>query len=248
MALLDDINSNCAKQVNELETMMKLFEPITLKGLTLRNRLVVSPMCQYSATNGFSDDYHLIHLGRFALGGFGLVIVEATAVLPEGRITHGDLGLWSDDQIEGLARIVRSLKAYGAAAGIQIGHAGPKASMQRPWDGNGPLNGSDFARGEANWEVVSAGDAPFADGWLKPKELGIKEIGQVKQAFVAAARRAEAAGFDVIEVHCAHGYLLNSFLSSHTNKRQDQYRWHPGKQDAVSARSYQSGAAGLAAT
>ncbi|UPG95906.1 NADH:flavin oxidoreductase/NADH oxidase [Luteibacter aegosomatissinici] len=202
---------------------MKLFEPVALRDVTLRNRLVVSPMCQYSAQGGYVNDHHLINLGRFAMGGFGLIMVEATAVVPEGRITHGDLGLWSDDHIPGLRRIAEALKMYGAVAGIQIAHAGPKAASQRPWQGNGALDDSDFQRGEQPWPVVSASNKPYADGWLKPTALTNATMAEVKQAFVDAARRADAAGFDVIEVHCAHGYLLNSFLSPVTNDRKDEY-------------------------
>ncbi len=203
--------------------MSKLFEPLQLRGVRLRNRLVISPMCQYSARDGIASDYHLIHLGRFALGGFGLVIVESTAVVPEGRITHGDLGLWSDSQIEGLRRIATMLKDNGAVAGIQLGHAGPKGSSQRPWEGNGPLLDSDFERGERNWAVVSPSGNPYAPGWLTPTALSVAAMDNVKAAFVEAAARADEAGFDVVEVHCAHGYLLNSFLSPVTNHRNDEY-------------------------
>jgi 2,4-dienoyl-CoA reductase-like NADH-dependent reductase (Old Yellow Enzyme family) len=203
--------------------MSKLFERLELRETTLRNRLMISPMCQYSAVGGFASDYHLIHLGRFALGGFGMVMVEATAVVPEGRITHGDLGLWKDEQVDGLRRIVDALKANGAAAGIQLAHAGPKASSQRPWQGNGPLSDADFERGEYNWAVVSASDNPYGDGWLMPTALSRRDMDKVKEAFVAATRRADQAGFDAVEVHCAHGYLLNSFLSPVTNTRQDEY-------------------------
>ncbi|KIZ47630.1 MULTISPECIES: NADH:flavin oxidoreductase/NADH oxidase [Rhodopseudomonas] len=202
---------------------MKLFESLPLRSVTLRNRLAVSPMCQYSARDGFASDYHLVHLGRFAMGGFGLVMVEATAVLPEGRITHGDLGLWSDAHVDGLARIATALKASGAVAAIQLAHAGPKAASQRPWEGNGPLSQADFDRGEDPWPVVSASDKPYADGWLKPTALTRAMMDEVKAAFVAATSRALAAGFDVVEVHCAHGYLLNSFLSPVTNNRIDEY-------------------------
>ncbi|MBG0511618.1 NADH:flavin oxidoreductase/NADH oxidase [Agrobacterium sp. MOPV5] len=202
---------------------MKLFESVTLRGITLRNRLAVAPMCQYSAKDGYANDYHLIHLGRFAMGGFGLVMVEATGVVPEGRITHGDLGIWSDDHIEGLARIATALKASGAVAGIQIGHAGARAAGQRPWEGNGPLGQEQFDRGEHPWPVVSASDKPYAEGWLKPTALTRETMDEVKEAFVAAARRALAAGFDIVEIHCAHGFLLNSFLSPVTNNRTDEF-------------------------
>jgi 2,4-dienoyl-CoA reductase-like NADH-dependent reductase (Old Yellow Enzyme family) len=203
--------------------MSKLFEPLAVRGVTLRNRLMISPMCQYSAVDGFASDYHLIHLGRFALGGFGLVMVEATAVVPEGRITHGDLGLWSDAQIEPLRRITTALKANGSTPAIQLAHAGPKASSQRPWQGNGPLTETDFARGEYNWPVVSAEANAYGPGWLTPSALTVEDMETVKAAFAAAARRAEEAGFEIVEVHCAHGYLLNSFLSPVTNTRTDAY-------------------------
>lgn len=202
---------------------MRLFEPVTLRGVTLRNRLAVSPMCQYSAHDGFASDYHLIHLGRFAMGGFGLVMVEATSVVPDGRITHGDLGIWSDEHINSLARIAAALKASGAAAGIQLAHAGPKASSQRPWEGNGPLGQVQIDRGERPWPIVSASDKPYADGWQKPTALTRDMMDGVRDAFVAAAGRALVAGFDVIEIHAAHGYLLNSFLSPITNDRTDEY-------------------------
>jgi 2,4-dienoyl-CoA reductase-like NADH-dependent reductase (Old Yellow Enzyme family) len=152
-----------------------------------------------------------------------LVMVEATAVLPEGRITHGDLGLWSDDHIEPLKRIATALRANGAIPAIQLAHAGPKASSQRPWQGNGFLTETDLARGEYNWPVVSAGANPYGEGWLTPAELSVADLEIVKAAFVASARRAEEAGFDIVEVHCAHGYLLNSFLSPVTNTRTDEY-------------------------
>jgi len=205
------------------DTDPQLLSPLTLRGLTLRNRLAVSPMCQYSAVDGLPNDHHLVHLGRFAMGGFGLVLLESTAVLPEGRITPGDLGIWSDEQVAPLARIASLLKSYGAAAGIQLGHAGPKASTQRPWQGFGPLNGDDASRGEAAWPTVSASANPAVEGWPEPAALSQEGIAEVKAAFVAAARRALDAGFDVVELHCAHGYLLNAFLSPLANHRTDAY-------------------------
>lgn len=201
----------------------QLLSPLTLRGLTLRNRLAVSPMCQYSAEDGHPNDHHLVHLGRFAMGGFGLVILESTAVVPEGRITPGDLGIWSEEQIAPLARIASLLKSYGAAAGIQLGHAGPKASTQRPWQGFGPLNGDDAARGEAAWPTVSASARAAVAGWPEPAALDADGIAGVKAAFAAAAERSLRAGFDVIELHCAHGYLLNAFLSPLANQRDDEY-------------------------
>jgi 2,4-dienoyl-CoA reductase-like NADH-dependent reductase (Old Yellow Enzyme family) len=203
--------------------MAALFEPIRLRELTLKNRIVISPMCQYSAENGVTSDYHLVHYGRFALGGAGLVFLEASAVVPEGRITHGDVGIWSDEHIPGLSRIAAFLKAQGSAAGIQIGHAGRKASMQRPWYGNGPLDAADFARGDTPWEVVAPSPLPLDEGWLVPMELTPERMEQLGQAFVAGTQRAEQAGFEALELHCAHGYLLHAFLSPLSNKRTDRY-------------------------
>jgi 2,4-dienoyl-CoA reductase-like NADH-dependent reductase (Old Yellow Enzyme family) len=180
-------------------------------------------MCQYEAVDGFVTQFHGVHYGKFALGGFGLVVVEATAVSPEGRITHGDIGLWDGKHVEGLAAISAFIKRQGAVPGIQIGHAGPKASMQRPYDGDGPLTSTDIARGDAPWPVVSASALPTGEGWQTPSSLDESGIAQVRADFAAAAQRALKAGFDVIEVHCAHGYLLNSFLSPLTNLRTDEY-------------------------
>ncbi|SDO80102.1 2,4-dienoyl-CoA reductase [Rhodoferax sp. OV413] len=203
--------------------MSKLFEPLALRGGTLRNRLALSPMCQYTARNGFVNDYHIAHYGRFALGGFGLVMVEATGVSPEARISHGDVGIWDDAHVEGLARIAAFTKQYGAVPGIQIGHAGPKASIQRAFQGNGPLNESDAARGEHPWKVVSPSARPVAEGWLVPTALDAQGIAKIRADFAAAARRALRAGFEVLELHCAHGFLLNAFMSPLTNDRTDAY-------------------------
>lgn len=201
----------------------RLLSPVKLRDIALRNRIVVAPMCTYSATDGLASDFHLVHLGRFALGGAGLVMMEATAVQERGRITHGDLGLWHDGQIEGLRRIAEFLKSHGAAAGIQLAHAGRKASMQRPWHGNAALDEADYARGDLPWEIVSPGDEPFNEGWLVPKTLTLEDIEQLKGDFLLAAHRAIEAGFDVLELHCAHGYLLHSFLSPLVNQRNDDY-------------------------
>lgn len=201
----------------------RLFTPLTLRELTLRNRAVVSPMCQYSAHDGFAGDWHFVHLGQFAMGGFGLVFTEATAVSAEGRITHGDLGLWSDAQVAPLARIARYLHEHGAALGVQLAHAGRKASMQRPWFGNGPLDATDVARGDKAWPIVGPVEQPHHDGWLCPQVLDARGIARIVQAFADAARRADAAGVDVIEIHGAHGYLLHSLLSPVANTRTDAY-------------------------
>lgn len=202
---------------------IKLFEPCTIGSVTLRNRVVVAPMCQYSAHEGFANDWHLVHLGRLALGGAGMVMVEATAVVPEGRISHGDLGLWSDEQIGGLARIARFIKEQGSVAAIQLAHAGRKASMQRPWKGHGPLTEADLAQGDLPWDVMGPSPIPVAQGWLMPQEMSLEDMAQIRQAWCEAAVRALDAGFDVIEVHAAHGYLLHSFLSPISNQRADSY-------------------------
>ncbi|TGD97194.1 NADH:flavin oxidoreductase/NADH oxidase [Methylobacterium nonmethylotrophicum] len=201
----------------------RLFTPVSLREVRLRNRVVIPPMCQYSAKGGIAGDYHLVHYGRFALGGAGLVILEATAVVPEGRITHGDLGIWSDVHGQALARIAAFLKAQGAVAGLQLAHAGRKASMQRPWEGNGPLSADEIARGEAPWPIVAPSAIPLDEGWLMPAELTPADLDGLTAAFVAAARRAHEAGFEVIELHAAHGYLLHTFLSPLTNRRADSF-------------------------
>jgi 2,4-dienoyl-CoA reductase-like NADH-dependent reductase (Old Yellow Enzyme family) len=204
-------------------TAPALFTPLTLRGLTLPNRLIVAPMCQYSVTDGVVGDYHLAHLGRFALGGFGLVVVEATGVTPEGRISHGDVGLWSDEHVLGLTRVVDLLHAEGSAAGIQLAHAGAKASSLRPWDGSGPVTAETARPGEASWPTVSASAVPAGPGWPTPHALTVAELAEVRDAFAAATRRSLAAGFDVVEVHAAHGYLLHQFLSPLSNRREDAY-------------------------
>jgi 2,4-dienoyl-CoA reductase-like NADH-dependent reductase (Old Yellow Enzyme family) len=200
-----------------------LFEPLALRGLTLRNRVVVSPMCQYSAVEGVANDWHFVHLGRFALGGAGLVFVEATAILRDGRITYGDMGLWSEEHIPPLKRIAQFVKSQGAAPGIQLAHAGRKASMQRPWHGNGPMDASDRARGEEPWRIVAPSAVPLDEGWLMPAELSRDEMTALREQWRRAALRALEAGFEAVELHGAHGYLLHSFLSPIANKRNDAY-------------------------
>jgi 2,4-dienoyl-CoA reductase-like NADH-dependent reductase (Old Yellow Enzyme family) len=196
-----------------------LFSPLPIRGITLPNRIAVSPMCEYSSVDGFANDWHLVHLGSRASGGAGLVIVEATAVEPRGRITHGDLGLWSDDQIPALARITAFLKSQGAVPAIQLAHAGRKASCQLPWDG-----GASIPPAAPNgWQVVAPSAIPFREGDPIPHALTIPEMQDLVAAFAAATRRALAAGFEVIEIHGAHGYLINEFLSPLSNHRQDEY-------------------------
>lgn len=196
-----------------------LFSPLPLRGITLPNRIAVSPMCEYASVEGVANDWHLVHLGSRAAGGAGLVIVEATAVEPRGRITYGDLGLWSDAQVPPLARIVSFLKSQGAAPAIQLAHAGRKASCQLPWDGGAAIPPS----APNGWQVVAPSPIPFRDGDPTPHELTISEIHLIRDAFAAATRRALAAGFEVIEIHGAHGYLINEFLSPLSNHRHDAY-------------------------
>src|SRR4051794_33607558 len=180
-------------------------------------------MCQYSVSDGLIGDYHLVHLGRFALGGFGLVMVEATGVTAEGRISHGDVGLWDDGQVPGLARVAAFLREHGSVPAIQLGHAGGKASTLRPWDGSGPVTPESARPGDEPWTPVSPSGVPMGTGWPTTHALTVEEMGEVREAFVAAARRALTAGFQVVEVHAAHGYLLNQFLSPLTNLRVDSY-------------------------
>lgn len=201
----------------------RLFTPITLRNTTARNRIVISPMCQYSAQDGVANDWHLVHLGKFAQGGAGIVMTEAVAVTAAGRITHGDLGLWHDGQLEPLRRISAFLRANGATPAIQLAHAGRKASMQRPWFGNAALTAEDVARGDRPWDIVAPSAIPMDEGWLMPHELSGPELEALREDWRLAARRADAAGFDVIEIHCAHGYLLHEFLSPLSNHRSDAY-------------------------
>ncbi|MFN3261074.1 MAG: NADH:flavin oxidoreductase/NADH oxidase [Pikeienuella sp.] len=200
-----------------------LFTPFAVRGLTLKNRIVISPMCQYSAREGLMNDWHLAHLKQFALGGAGLVFTEATAVERRGRITHGCVGLWSDEHMEPMRAVVDAVKSAGAAIGVQLAHAGRKASISRPWEGDCPLSEREFAKGEMNWETVGPSDVPFGEGWLVPEALSLAGIAEVQAAWVAAAERAERLGFDAVEIHSAHGYLSHSFLSPLSNRRTDRY-------------------------
>ena len=199
--------------------MPNLFDPLTIRELTLPNRIVVSPMCQYSSVDGFANDWHLVHLGSRAVGGAGLILTEAAAVVPEGRISPQDLGIWNDGHIEFLARITRFIHAQGSVAGAQIAHAGRKASTYRPWDGNGAV--PDESGGWKN--VVAPSAIPFADNYPAPQALTVEGIQAVVRAFVQAAHRARQAGFRVLEIHAAHGYLISEFLSPLANHRTDEY-------------------------
>ena len=199
--------------------MSQLFTPLTIRGATLPNRIFVSPMCQYSSTDGFANDWHLVNLGRFAVGGAGVTLAEATAVQANGRISPHDLGIWKDAHVEMLARIAHFVHAEGSVAGIQLAHAGRKASTRRPWEGQGTL-----AVAEGGWtDVVAPSAIPFSDTYPLPQALTLDGIGGVVSAFADAATRAWAAGFRVVELHAAHGYLLHEFLSPISNTREDAY-------------------------
>ncbi|GAB1488028.1 NADH:flavin oxidoreductase/NADH oxidase [Opitutaceae bacterium] len=199
--------------------MAHLLDPFTLRSVTLRNRIGVSPMCQYSAEDGRANDWHLVHLGARATGGAGLIIVEATAVEARGRITPGDLGLWDDGQIEPLARIIRFLKTHGAVPGVQLAHAGRKASADLPWKG-----GSHLSDAQGGWTPVGPSAKAFGDALNRvPAALTVGQIKEVQASFVAATRRALAAGFAWLELHSAHGYLGHSFCSPLSNERTDEY-------------------------
>lgn len=195
-----------------------LLSPLTLRSVTLRHRIGMAPMCQYSATDGYANDWHLVHLGSRAVGGAALILVEATAVTPEGRISPGDLGIWTDEHIEPLARIVRFLESQGAVAGIQLAHAGRKASTDLAWKG-----GSALSDKQSGWPVIGPSAEAFDKGSPTPEALDSAGIDRIVTAFEAAARRALQAGFKVLEVHAAHGYLLHEFLSPLSNQRTDDY-------------------------
>jgi 2,4-dienoyl-CoA reductase-like NADH-dependent reductase (Old Yellow Enzyme family) len=208
--------------------MSKLFSPVTYRGMTLKNRVIVAPMCQYSARHGMANDWHLVHLGRFALGGFSLVIVEATGVVPEGRISYACLGLWDDAQIAPLKRIVDFLHQNGAKAGIQLAHAGRKANSPIPWRGG--FNETDVekqALGFEAWTPVAPSAERHTASYAMPEALDAAGLARVRDGFVAAAKRADTAGFDMIELHSAHGYLLNQFLSPVANRRTDEFGGSP---------------------
>jgi len=196
----------------------KLFSPYTLRGVTCKNRIFVSPMCQYSAVDGMPNSWHLVHLGSRAVGGAGLVMVEATAVNPEGRITPFDLGIWSDAHTEAFRPIVDFIREHGAIPAIQIAHAGRKASCDTPWQG-----GKYLPPGDGGWQTVAPSAIALTPNHAAPEALAHEDIEKTVGDFEVAAQRALAAGFDVLEFHCAHGYLMNEFLSPLTNKRTDEY-------------------------
>jgi 2,4-dienoyl-CoA reductase-like NADH-dependent reductase (Old Yellow Enzyme family) len=198
--------------------MPHLFDTLTLRSVTFRNRIGVSPMCQYSSENGYPNDWHLVHLGSRAVGGAGLVLTEATAVEPRGRISAWDAGLWEDAQIEPWGRIARVIESQGAVGGMLIAPGGRTACVRRPWEG-----GKVLPREEGGWKVIAPDDRPFAEGYSKPRAMTREDMNSVRDAFVATARRAISAGFRLIEVHAAHGYLLNEFLSPLSNTRTDEF-------------------------
>ncbi len=200
--------------------MPSLFDPITLKGVTLRNRISASPMCQYMAENGVANDWHHVHYSGLARGGSGLVVVEATGVTPEGRITPYCLGLWNDAQAEALAPTVAAIKQYGAVPGIQIGHAGRKASANKPWEGDDHIPETD----PRSWQTIAPSALAFGGDLPRvPRAMTKDDIVRVRNAFVAAAERARDIGFECLLLHFAHGYLAQNFLSSHSNQRDDEY-------------------------
>ena len=198
--------------------MSKLFERLKIRNIEFRNRIWVSPMCQYSSESGMPTDWHLVHLGTRAVGGAGLVIMEATAVSPEGRISPSDAGIWSDEHAEAYKRIAAFIKSQGAIAGIQIAHAGRKASTTEPWNGDRKVDES-----EGGWETVAPSRIAFKESYPQPREMSKADIEQATNDFVAAAKRSVEAGFEVIEIHAAHGYLFHEFLSPLSNKRTDEY-------------------------
>lgn len=212
-----------ACDIGDEEAMEALFSPLEIRDLTLKNRVTIPPMCQYSAQDGIPNDWHFVHLGKFAMGGYGLITAEATAVEASARITHGDLGIWSDAHVGPLSRIVEFIHSQNAKASVQLAHAARKASMQRPWHGNSHMTQVDVDRGEVPWPVVGVTNQPVGEGWLVPTPLEIEDIDQIVSSFVAAAKRSVKAGFDAVEIHGAHGYLIHTFLSPLTNKRTDYY-------------------------
>ncbi|MEM7658384.1 MAG: NADH:flavin oxidoreductase/NADH oxidase [Bacteroidota bacterium] len=198
--------------------MSQLFQPFPLRELTAKNRLVVSPMCQYSSELGYANDWHLVHLGTRAVGGAGIVVTEATAVAPEGRISPRDLGLWEDGQVDKLKQITAFLKAQAAIPAIQLAHAGRKASCQPPWDG-----GKQLGLAEGGWECVAPSPMPFHEGDRAPRAATPEDLRSIVEQFASAAARALQAGFQIAEIHAAHGYLLHEFHSPVSNHRQDEY-------------------------
>jgi 2,4-dienoyl-CoA reductase-like NADH-dependent reductase (Old Yellow Enzyme family) len=200
-----------------------LLAPLKLRDVVLPNRVVISPMCTYSADEGLANDWHFAHLAKFALGGAGTIFVEATAVERDGRLSQGDLGLWDDIQISPLRRITDFMRQCGSVPAIQLGHAGRKASSQRPWVGNGPLTPPDREYGDISWPTVSSSDVPVNETWPIPAPLAVSQMQEMIRSWQEATLRAHKAGFDILEIHMAHGYLLHQFLSPVSNNRHDDY-------------------------
>ena len=201
----------------------KLFSPLKIRGVTLPNRIVLSPLCMYSANEGVATDWQFAHLSTFARGKTGLIFAEATAVEARGRITPGCLGIWTDEQAEALIPVTSFIEKMGCVPGFQLAHAGRKAGTKTPWNGGTPLDEEDIKAGNAPWDIIAPSDVPVAEGWVIPKAMDENDIKEIVKAFSDAAKRAVKAGFKVIEIHSAHGYLLHSFLSPLANKRNDEY-------------------------
>ena len=214
----EPIAGESARRVLHRDPRPHLFRPLALRSVRARNRIMVSPMCQYSAEDGLPNDWHFAHLAARAVGGAGIVFTEATHVTPEGRITPQCLGLWNEAQRDALARIARFIEAQGAAAGIQLGHAGRKASVTRPWEGSRPL-----APGQGGWQVIGPSALPYAEDFPMPREMSRAEIDALIEAFRGATRRAREAGFRILELHSGHGYLFHQFLSPLSNRRDDTW-------------------------
>lgn len=200
-----------------------LFTPLKIRDVTIRNRIVISPMAMYCAENGLLNDFHAHHYAKFAMGGAGIVFVEQASVIRDGRITNGCLGIWSDEHAQAMRSLVAFMKSQGSTPALQIAHGGRKSSTQRAWEGNGPLTQENIDNGSETWTPVGPSSTPFAEGWLKPRALEVKDIKVLTMAFRDAAQRAVDVGFEIIEIHMAHGYLLQSFLSPLANKRNDEY-------------------------
>ena len=213
------IQTQCQSEHDREVPEVDLLSPLTIRSVTFRNRIAMSPMCMYSAQDGFANDFHLVHLGSRAIGGVGLVMVEATSVTAEGRISPGDMGIWKDDHIEPLARIARFVEAQGAVSGIQLAHAGRKASCDAPWTGGNSLK----TGAEGGWPVIGPSPLPFDAGDPVPAPMTAADIQNCVDAWESATRRALNAGFKVIELHAAHGYLMHEFLSPISNHRTDEY-------------------------
>jgi 2,4-dienoyl-CoA reductase-like NADH-dependent reductase (Old Yellow Enzyme family) len=224
MSMSITVNLSEAETPSQAADLRLLYTPMTIRGLTLRNRIVVSPMATYSAVEGYATDWHVQHVGKLAAGGAGLVFVEQSSVNLQGRITHGCLGIWDDAQTEGLRKLADLIRALGAASAIQIAHSGRKGSSQRPWEGGGPLGDLDIAaRNEGPWQSCAPSAIPFDVMWPAPEAMSLEAIEAGVEDYRQAFRRALEAGFDVVELHCAHGYLMHSFLSPLGNQRTDEY-------------------------